>query len=144
MGSSAKISWYGDVPLWLKHRENECALWMLAVCKERGYSVAKLTYTFCDDKEILEHNVKLLNHDYPTDIITLDHTAGRKRLSVEMFIGYQQIENFALENSLPFEEELCRVLVHGALHCMGWDDKTIEAKYNMRKEEDLCLLSRPK
>ena len=134
----------GAVPEWLSSRKAAVENWLIDKSKERGYGIRTLSYTFLNDQDIEELNTRLLKHAYPTDIITLDHSEGRKNLKVELYLGIEQIQTYASANRLPFEEELCRVLVHGLLHCMGWDDHSIEDKNEMRKEEDLCLLSRPK
>lgn len=144
MSSSDRISWEGAIPNWLSSQEPAVAQWLEEVVQERGFRLGRVSYTFLNDMDIRQRNLDLLEHDYATDIITLDHSGGRRRLQVEMFIGYEQIEDSSVSRGIPFDEELCRVLVHGLLHCMGWDDRTIEEQDKMRKEEDLCLISRPK
>lgn len=134
----------GLVPSWLENHKGEVSLWLKDLVEERGYRLGSVSYQFLDDKAIRDYNQRLLAHDYATDIITLDHSEGRKRLRVEMLLGVDRIRDYAEDNKLDLEEELCRVMVHGLLHCMGWDDGSIEEKNNMRKEEDICLLSRPK
>ncbi len=138
------VKFDGLVPDWLDQRREQISIWLQSCIEERDYSLAELNYSFLSSDEIRQKNVALLEHDYATDIITLDHSEGRKRLRIEMFIGIDEISAYAEEQHLDFDQELCRVLVHGVLHCMGWNDDTIEAKNLMRKEEDKCLLSRPK
>lgn len=144
MSSNDRISWEGAIPNWLGSRESAVAQWLEEVVLGRGFRLGRVSYTFLNDIDIRQRNLDLLEHDYATDIITLDHSGGRRRLQVEMFIGYEQIEDFSVSRGISFDEELCRVLVHGILHCMGWDDRTIDEQDKMRKEEDLCLISRPK
>ena len=128
---------------WLLDQEHAIKHWLKACVEERGYKVGQIDYSFLTNGEMEALNINLLNHHYPTDIITLDHSKGRKRLRVEMYIGYEFIRSYAQEHQIDPNEELCRVLIHGLLHCMGWDDQEIGAKYKMRIEEDKCLLSRP-
>lgn len=138
------VKFNGLVPDWLDDRQYEVSCWLESCIKERDHSLAELNYSFLSSDDIQQKNVDLLEHDYATDIITLDHSEGRRRLRIDMFIGVDEISAYAEEQHLSFDHELCRVMVHGVLHCMGWDDDTIEAKHLMRKEEDKCLLSRPK
>ena len=128
---------------WLLDKEAAIKHWILNCVELRGFKIAQVDYSFLTNTEIEALNINLLNHHYPTDIITLDHSNGRRRLRVEMYLGYEFIREYAQEHQIDPKEELCRVLVHGLLHCMGWDDKDIDAKNKMRIEEDKCLLSRP-
>lgn len=111
--------------------------------QERGYQVSRAEYNFFNQQEIHELNRELLDHDYPTDIITLDSSRAR-RLRVEIFIGVPVVKENALDLGIDFSLELARVMVHGLLHCMGWDDTNEDLKAQMRAEEDKCLISRPK
>ena len=139
----AKIDFTGLVPDFIEGNEASWQNWLTLCVKERSFRVGRLVYHFVDDLQIQEINQSILDHDYPTDIITLDDSRT-DRLRVELWIGVDFIERSSMEYAVPLEAEFARVLVHGLLHCMGWNDKSIEDRDRMRAEEDKCLISRPK
>ena len=134
---------FNEIPDVLIEKEDGIRAW-LKECAE-GYEarIRTLTYTFLDDDDITEMNVKHLEHNYPTDIITFGYLEG-KRVSGEVFIGWQTVRGNAMDRKLDFLDELCRVLVHGLLHLMGFDDHSDAEKEEMRREEEKCLILRPK
>ena len=84
-------------------------------------------------------NVEFLEHDTLTDIISFDYTLGQQ-LNGDIYISTERVLDNAETYSLAFESELCRVMIHGVLHYMGYKDKSIEDKNEMRKKENTCLL----
>lgn len=138
----SRISFTGLVPDFISVNSGAYSIWLKALIEERGFGVSRLSYFFVDNKEIKALNRSLLNHDYATDIITINHSRG-KRLKVELYLGREIIEENAQELGTPVEKEFARVLAHGLLHCMGWDDLTEADRLAMRKEEEICLISRP-
>lgn len=139
----AKVEFAGLVPEYILNNATKIEEWLVNIVEERNHVLKRVNYEFLDDIAIQELNVSLLDHDYPTDIITLNHSRGSK-LKVEVFLGQDTIEFNAKERGIPEMDEYMRVLAHGLLHCMGWDDQTDEDKRQMRLEEEKCLISRPK
>ena len=93
---------------------------------------------FCSDPYILDINQRYLQHDYFTDIITFDYCEG-KVLSGDLFISIDTVRENAAEYGASFEEELNRVMVHGLLHLIGYDDHTPAEQQEMRSKEDYYL-----
>lgn len=139
----ARINFDGVVPDFLLTQSNLWESWLSACVAAYQYRVGRIDYHFVDNESIQALNVSILNHDYPTDIITLDSSRS-DRLKVEMWIGYEVIYQNAEYYEVDFEEELARVLIHGLLHCIGFDDKDEQTQLEMRRQEDKCLISRPK
>ena len=106
--------------------------------KKNSKSAGKISYQFVPRERIVEVNNKFLNHDYSTDIITFDYSAGRK-ISGEILICPEQVLVNSQDLGVSYLSELHRVMFHGILHLIGYNDKTDEEKQIMRKEEDLCL-----
>lgn len=90
------------------------------------------------DEELLSINKKHLEHDYYTDIITFDYSRGNK-ISGELYVSLERIEENALALGLSYESELRRVVAHGILHLIGFKDKTEEEEKAMRSKEDEVL-----
>ena len=90
------------------------------------------------DEELLSINKKHLEHDYYTDIITFDYSRGNK-ISGELYVSLERVEENALALGLRYESELRRVFAHGILHLIGFKDKTEEEEKAMRSKEDEVL-----
>lgn len=137
-----RINWLAAPDL-IQDKSDELEDWLRSLILERSYTVGGISYHFHSDDSIQTLNKEVLQHDYPTDIITFNYTKG-KRLKVDIAIGSDTVVANAEERGLDPLEEYCRVLIHGLLHCMGWDDSTDSERLLMREEEEKCLLSRPK
>lgn len=98
----------------------------------------RLTYIFCDDKYLLSINQKHLGHDYYTDIITFD-CSENNIFDADMFISIERVEENAKELHESFDKELKRVMIHGLLHVMGYQDKSEDEKKIMREKEDFYI-----
>ena len=109
--------------------------WLKEVIVSEGKKTGEISYIFCDDEYLLELNLKYLNHDTYTDIISFDSSVGNI-LNGDIFISTERVQDNASKFAVPFEEELKRVMAHGALHLVGYTDKTTEEKKIMRSKEE--------
>lgn len=138
-----KISFLGEELREVQNFEKDLKKWLISVALERGFEIRRLVYHFINNKASRTLNFDFLAHDCATDIITMDHSEGRG-LEVEMFLGFEVILENAKNYGVAFADELDRVMVHGLLHCIGFDDKTETEFDRMKAEENICLISRPK
>ena len=118
--------------------ERKVTRWIKAVAADYGFSVGNINYIFCSDERELEVNRQFLGHDYYTDIITFDYTAGQT-LNGDIFISLDTVRSNAEQLGIDFEDELRRILIHGVLHLTGQGDKTPETKAQMTRKENLAL-----
>lgn len=112
--------------------------WLRMVAESEIKRVGDLSIIFCSDNYILDVNMRYLQHDYFTDIITFDYCEGN-RLSGDLFISVDSVRENALFYGTEFSDELNRVMVHGLLHLIGYDDHTEEDQKTMREKEDYYL-----
>ena len=112
--------------------------WLQLAVANEGKILQDVNIVFCNDEELLEKNVKYLKHNTLTDIITFDYSIGDK-LSGEIFISVERVKENALTLNVNFKDELCRVMVHGILHLVGYKDKSKLEKMEMRIKEDYYL-----
>ncbi len=104
-----------------------------------GSSIQSLDYIFCSDVYLLDINQRHLKHDTLTDIITFPYSDPQQPLIAEIYISYPRVlENAALFHETPLRE-LHRVIFHGALHLVGYKDKTPVQKVIMRAKEAFYL-----
>lgn len=112
--------------------------WLRLVAESEIRRIGNISIIFCSDNYILDINRKYLEHDYFTDIITFDYCEG-DRLSGDLFISVDSVRENAVEYKTDFRDELNRVMVHGILHLIGYDDHTDEDIAVMRSKENYYL-----
>ncbi len=112
--------------------------WLRTVAESEMKRIGDIAIIFCSDGYLLDVNRKYLGHDYFTDIITFDYCEG-ERLSGDLFISVDSVRENAVEYGTEFADELNRVMVHGLLHLIGYDDHTEEDVKTMREKENQYL-----
>lgn len=105
---------------------------------EEKKETGDISVIFCSDGYLLEMNKKHLNHDYFTDIITFNYVEDDV-ISGDLFISADRIRENAGKFNVTFLEELYRVILHGILHLVGYNDKTSEEKKVMKDKENYYL-----
>ena len=105
---------------------------------EEGKELADVALVFCSDEELLSINQKHLDHDYFTDIITFDYSNG-VYISGDLFISVDRVCDNMNIDSVSSNEELHRVVFHGILHLLGYNDKSRDEISMMREKEDYYL-----
>ena len=113
--------------------------WVDEVVEQHGKTVGELYYYFCSDEKLLEINKERLGHDFYTDIVTFPLTDCEAVLSSEFCISVDRIKENAETFGRSYESELHRVIIHGVLHLIGFDDLTDEEEKEMREQEELSL-----
>ena len=112
--------------------------WIKEFVSNHGKKVGELAFVFCTDEKILEVNQSFLQHDYYTDIITFDYCEG-DFVSGDIYISVERVQENAISHQVEYNNELLRVLAHGVLHLIGFQDKEENKKAEMTKNEDLCM-----
>ena len=112
--------------------------WLKMVAGSEMRRIGAVNIIFCSDNYILDVNMRYLQHDYFTDIITFDYCEG-DRLNGDLFISVDSVRENAAFYGTEFENELNRVIVHGVLHLIGYDDHTKEDIAQMRAKENYYL-----
>lgn len=113
--------------------------WIANIISNEGYVLFSINYIFCNDEYLHQINLEYLNHDTYTDVITFDNSEKGKEIEGEIYISIERINENAQSNETTFINELHRVMVHGVLHLVGFNDKTKEEKQEMRKQEETYL-----
>lgn len=116
-------------------KEDSYTDWISQVIVSEGFICGDINYIFCNDDYLHEINVKYLNHDTLTDIISFDYTEGRI-ISGDIFLSVERVKDNALDFDVSFDLELLRVMVHGVLHYCGYEDKSEEDEKLMRAKEN--------
>ena len=112
--------------------------WVLRVINSKGYKLGNLVYAFFNDEDLKALNFRFLKHDYYTDVISFDETADQV-VSGNIAISVDRVKENAAQIGVGFEEEMHRVMIHGVLHFIGYNDKTSSEKKEIREQEALAL-----
>ena len=101
---------------------------------------AKISIVFCSDNFLSNLKKKYFNKNQYTDVIAFQmNEVSDRSLDGEIYISLDR----ALENSKtfkePYEKEIIRLVIHGCLHLIGFDDQSFKEKQNMTKMEDKFL-----
>ena len=113
--------------------------WIRTVAGAYDRAIVEVAYQFCDNSYILEMNRKFLGHNYNTDIITFDNSQSEDSVVADIVISLEEVGLNGEEYGTGFRNELLRVMIHGILHCCGFDDHTDEDRAEMRAAEDAAL-----
>ena len=117
--------------------------WFNKVLIDNGLQAGEINIIFCSESYLLNLNRESLSHNYHTDIITFNYREDYI-VSGDLFISLPMVksnsEKYPQLFSPNFECELCRVMIHGILHIIGYDDVTPYKKKKMRQAENEALM----
>ena len=108
------------------------------ISKNEGKDIGSLNFLFVDDKEMLKYNKKYLQHESYTDIITFDNSLNNK-IAGDIVISLERVNENAKYYQVSYNYELERVMAHGLLHLLGYNDKNKDEKIIIRKKENYYL-----
>lgn len=135
----AAINYFSQKPRFKLAQPRKTTSWIKNTIKNEGKSLLGLTYIFCTDEYLRQINIEFLDHKTYTDIITFNYNPSEKEIEGEIYISVDRVRENAKTFKTDFPTELNRVMIHGVLHLLGYNDKTKAEKEAMREKEDACL-----
>ena len=115
---------------------SEIEKWIAGAIRQHGCVLQEVNYIFCSDEYLLRLNKKFLNHNFYTDVITFDTAVEKKKISGDIFISYPRVVDNAEKFKATLKDELHRVMIHGMLHLLGYNDKSKKDRQEMRDAEE--------
>jgi rRNA maturation RNase YbeY len=106
---------------------------------ELNFKIANLEINFISNEEIKRINKIYLNHDFITDIITFGYSSDLKNIDGEIIISIDDAKINSQKFKVSFFEEIARLVVHGILHLLGYDDQITSDKKVMKRMENKLL-----
>ena len=116
------IEFHSEIKFVLKN-QRELEKWIEDVIISENKELGDINYVFCSDEYLLERNIEYLNHDNLTDIISFNYCEG-DIISSDIMISIDRIKENSIIFENSFSNELHRVMIHGVLHLIGYNDKT--------------------
>ena len=110
-----------------------------SIFKKEKKELGEINYIFCSDEMLLKINQDFLQHNYFTDIITFGLQEPGQPIEAEIYISIDRVKDNAIQHGVGYENEMMRVLFHGALHLCGYKDKKKSETQEMRAKEDQYL-----
>lgn len=135
----AKINFFNEDTTYNLKGKRALKNWIENIIIAEGYKLEELNFIFCSDEFLLRINQDFLQHDYYTDVITFDNSEEPKTIMSDIFISIDRVKDNAKQNNATTYDELCRIMIHGTLHLLGYKDKTPKEKSLMTQKEDACL-----
>jgi rRNA maturation RNase YbeY len=115
--------------------EAKVSSWLKLVVDSERFVLGEVVYAFFNDDDLRLLNKKHLNHDFYTDVLSFN-SSENKTINGNIAISIDRVKDNVLKYNSNFEEEILRVMVHGLLHFMGFNDNTKESTTFMTQAED--------
>ena len=109
--------------------------------KEFNLTISFLSISFISSVELRSINKEYLNHDYETDVITFNYSKKLKDIDGEILISLEEAKLNAKKYDVAYGKELGRLVIHGMLHLLNFDDNNKEKKKIMKRMENKLILS---
>lgn len=113
--------------------------WILEVIDQNCKIAGDINFIVTNDKSLYEINLKYLNTDTYTDIITFSLSDEDEIISGDIYLSIERIKENAKKYHVTVEEEFRRILIHGIFHLLGFNDSTANEKRKMRRMENNSL-----
>ena len=118
-------------------------VWLNSTCKnilnDNNQDTATISIILSNDKKLLKLKKQYFQMDVLTDIITFNLEENGDPIEGEIYISLNRVSENAREFKQNIEIELKRVIIHGLLHLLGYDDQTPKDKKEMTRLEDHYL-----
>jgi rRNA maturation RNase YbeY len=136
---TATISYYAENISFRLKNKKIISDWIKKVILLEKRKLQSVSFVFCNDEYLLKLNQIYLKHQTLTDIITFDYNEDNN-IAGDIFISIERVKENAKVFNNSFNAELHRVMIHGILHLLGYNDKEASEKLAMRAKENKCLL----
>jgi len=137
--SKIAINFFNQEVKYTLKNKTQIRSWINEVITIEGFALEELNFILCSDEYLLRINQQFLNHDTYTDVITFDNSEELKTIVGDIFISIERIQENAKTFKGTVADELCRVMIHGTLHLLGYKDKSKSDKALMTQKEDQAL-----
>jgi rRNA maturation RNase YbeY len=107
--------------------------------RELNFEISSLNINFINTNQITQINKDYLNQHCSTDIITFNYTGDHRLLEGELYISVEDGRQNAKKYGVSPMDEYFRLIIHGILHLLDYDDQNKSDKFAMKKLENNLL-----
>ena len=130
------INFFSEKKTFKINNKKKLRLLFKEVCKQEKAVLSFVNCIFCSDEYLHKINKKHLKHNFLTDIITFDFSEKKNQIEGDLYISVDRVKDNAKKYKDTFLDETTRVVLHGLLHLIGYNDKTEKEKKRMRVLEN--------
>ena len=112
--------------------------WLKDTIVNEKKTVGDINYIFCSKKYLKKMNNDYLSKNYETDVISFEFSKDNK-ISGDIYISSENVKENSIIFNVSFENELKRVMVHGLLHLLNYNDKSKWELKIMREKENFYI-----
>ena len=112
--------------------------WLKDTIENEKKKVGDINYIFCSKKYLRKMNNDYLSKNYETDVISFDFSKDNK-ISGDIYISSETVKKNSIIFNVDFNNELKRVMVHGLLHLLNYNDKSNQEQKIMREKENFYI-----
>ena len=112
--------------------------WLKDTIVNEKKKVGDINYIFCSKEYLKKMNNDYLTKNYETDVISFDFSNDNK-ISGDIYISSETVKKNSIIFNVSFNNELKRVMVHGLLHLLNYNDKSKQELKIMREKENFYI-----
>ena len=112
--------------------------WLKDTIVNEKKKVGDINYIFCSKEYLKKMNNDYLSKNYETDVISFDFSKDNK-ISGDIYISSETVKKNSIIFNVGFNNELKRVMVHGLLHLLNYNDKSKQELKIMREKENFYI-----
>jgi len=136
---TSKINFFSEgITYRIKSKKQICR-WLEEVILIENRITGDINLVLTSDDLLLQYNIKYLNTDSLTDIISFNFSEENKIISGDIYISIDRVRENAKKYKVTIEEELVRLFIHGILHLIGYNDLSVKEKRGMTALENKYL-----
>jgi len=114
------------------------------VFEKEGYTIDNIALVFGNDDLLNSLKKEFFKKDHLTDVIAFRlNDYAEKNVEGEIYISVPRAKENAKSFKEPFAKEVSRLIIHGGLHLLNYDDGTKEDKDTMTCKEEAYLKQCP-
>jgi len=109
--------------------------YVMRVLRLAGIRKAEIRVVFVDSQYCRKINKQFLEHNNVTDVVSFP-LESRPNLEGEIYVNIDRARQQARDFHVSIANEVARLVIHGVLHLVGYDDATPGRSAVMKKTED--------
>ena len=117
--------------------------WVRSVCEnilmDSNQNEASITFIFSNDDKLRKLKKEYFGEDVFTDTISFNLEEESDPIEGEVYISLERVSENAHTFQQDFITEYKRVIIHGCLHLLGYNDELPEDKTKMTELEETYL-----
>jgi len=111
-----------------------------SVLMQERKTLAEILVIFTSDEILSDLKKEFFNKEHLTDVISFRlNDYNEEKVEGEIYISIPQVERNARKFDQSISRELARIIIHGSLHLLNYDDSTLDSKNAMTEKENYFL-----